>query len=240
MAADDLVLSQHATEQTANRARSGIVFNIVVTAIDVGVAILAFQVARDLGASDVVAYIAGSVGPILGSLAVWVRAKQISGASLAILAFTLLSALAVFVGSRSPDVLLYKDAVVTGLIGLIFAGSLLFPRPLVFYFGQRYATDGTHEGMERWKALWQYRTFRQSQYVISLVWGVVYLVEAAVKAWVIHLTSFGTAYVWDQVLPWIATAVALVITIALGRYYRRKGMRERETVPAGKQSPQVL
>lgn len=232
MSTDDPVFSHDASEQGWTPARSGIVFNVVVTAIDVGVAILAFQVARNLGASDAVAYVVGSVGPILGSIAVWVRARKVSGASLAILAFTLLSALAVFIGSRRPDMLLYKDAVVTGIIGLIFAGSVLLPRPLVFYFGQRYATDGTHDGMERYSSLWQYRTFRRANQVISLVWGAAYLGEAGVKAWVISRTSFGTAYVWDQVLPWIATGVAFVITIRLGRYYRRRGMLERQAAAA--------
>lgn len=224
---DDPGLSQLASGQTSSRGGSGIVFNIGVTVIDVGVAILAFQVARNLGASDAAAYMLGSVGPALGSIAVWVRAKKVSGASLAILAFTLLSALAVFIGSRRPEVLLYKDAVVTGIIGLIFAGSLLFRRPLVFYFLQRYATDGTQEGMERYNSLWRYRAFRHAHQVISLVWGAVYLVEAGVKAWVISRTSFGTAYVWDQVLPWIAAAVALVISIRLARYYKRSGILER-------------
>jgi hypothetical protein len=92
---------------------------------------------------------------------VWARARELSGASLALLAFTLLSAVAAVVSSHNPDLLLYKDAMATGLIGVIFAGSLLFPRPLAFYFGQRYATEGTHVGIEAWCRMWQYRAFRQ-------------------------------------------------------------------------------
>lgn len=202
--------------------RAGLLFNVAVTAIDVGVALLAFQLARHAGASNAVAYFVGSAGPLLGTLVVWLRARELSGASLAILAFTVLSSVAALAGSRNADALLYKDAVVTGLIGLIFAASVLFPRPLVYYFGQRYSTDGTHEGMEAWAALWRYETFRHANYAITAVWAGVFLIEAAGKAYIIHSESFSNAYTWTQILPWIATAVALLLTVVVGRYYRGK------------------
>jgi hypothetical protein len=113
--------------------------------------------------------------------------------------------------------LLYKDAMATGLIGVIFAGSLLFPRSLAFYFGQRYATDGTHVGIEAWRRMWQYRAFRQAQYAVTTAWAVVYLIEAAALAYVIHSNGFTAT----QVLPWTATGVAVALTIALARHYRR-------------------
>jgi hypothetical protein len=134
----------------------------------------------------------------------WARARELSGASLALLAFTLLSALAAVVSSHNPDLLLYKDAMATGLIGLIFPGSLLFPRPLAFYFG-RYATDGTHVGIEAWRQMWQYRAFRQAQYAITAAWAVVYVIEAAAVAYVIHSNGVTAAYTATQVLPWTAT-----------------------------------
>lgn len=202
--------------------RTGVLFNIAVTAIDVGVALAVFQLARHAGASNAVAYFAGSAGPLLGSLTVWLRARELSGASIAILAFTVLSAVAALAGSRNADALLYKDAVVTGLIGLIFAGSMLFPRPLAFYFGQRYGTDGSHEGMEAFAGLWRYEAFRRANYAITAVWAVVFLLEAAVKAYIIHSETFASAYTWTQILPWVAAAAAMLLTIAITRHYRRK------------------
>jgi hypothetical protein len=201
--------------------RSGLLFNIAVTAIDVGVALAAFQIARHAGASNAVAYFVGSAGPLLGSLAVWLRARELSGASIAVLAFTVLSAVVALAGSHDDDALLYKDAVVTGLIGLIFAVSMLFPRPLAFYFGQRYSTDGTHEGMEAWAELWRYRVFRRANYVITVVWAAAFVLEAAGKAWIVHSTAFSSAYTWTQVLPWAATAIAILMTIAIARHYSR-------------------
>ncbi|WP_375483416.1 VC0807 family protein [uncultured Jatrophihabitans sp.] len=201
--------------------RAGLAFNVAVTVLDVGVAIAAFAVARDAGAGEATAYLIAGVGPVLGGVAVWVRAGKLSGASLAVFAFTALSAAAALVGSRDADALLYKDAAVTGLIGLIFGGSLLCRRPLAFYFGQRYATDGTHEGMQEWTGMWQYPRFRRAQYVITVVWAVAYLLEAAVQTLVVHASTFDVAYAWTQVLPWIATALAVAATVVLARHYAR-------------------
>lgn len=205
--------------------RAGMLFNIVVTALDVGVALAAFQLARHAGASDAIAYFVGSAGPLLGSLAVWLRARAVSGASIAILAFTVLSAVAALAGSHNAEALLYKDAVVTGLVGLIFAGSMLFPRPLAYYFGQRYSTDGSHAGMAAWAALWRYADFRRANYAITAVWAAAGLIEAVVKAYIIHTAGFDSAYIWTQILPWVAAAVAMALTIAIGRYYARRGAR---------------
>ena len=202
--------------------RTGALFNLAVTVLDVGVSIVAFTLAREAGAADTTAYLVAAVGPLLGGVAVWVRAKRLSGASIAVFVFNALSALAALVGSQNPGMLLYKDAVVTGLIGLIFAGSLACPRPLAFYFGQRFATDGTKRGMQTWTGMWQYREFRLAHYAITAVWAVTYLLEAAGKALVIHSVAFDAAYVWTQVLPWAATATATASTIAIARHYSRR------------------
>jgi len=47
--------------------------------------------------------------------------------------------------------LLYKDSFATGLIGLIFLATLFGGRPLAYWFGQRFAGGGTHEGDAWWE-----------------------------------------------------------------------------------------
>lgn len=44
----------------------------------------------------------------------------------------------------------------TGLFGVVVLGSLLLPRPVMFYFGRKFATDGTAEGLAYWNGLWRY------------------------------------------------------------------------------------
>lgn len=219
-------------EVRAHPARKGVVFNVLVTVLEVGGAIGLFQLTKGRGGSDVAAYLIGSLAPVAGALVVWARAKKFSGASAAIFAFTALSAVVAIIGSTDPKVLLYKDCATTALIGLVFAVSCVaMPRPVVFYFAQRYGTDGTSEGMSAFDKMWvAYPGFRRSMYVISMVWAVIFLVQAGVTALIIRAEPFSTAYTWDQVLPIVATVLAMVVTVAISRRAQRAGAARRAAV----------
>jgi len=173
----------------------------------------------------VVSYLVGSIAPVLGGIAIWVRARKFSGASAAVFTFTFLSAIIALVGSSTPKVLLYKDCATTAFIGLVFLGScVLTHKPVVFYLAQRYGTDGTHDGMSTFDAMWDnYPDFRRGMYVTSYLWAALFLVQAAGTALIIHQTDHGTAYNYDQLLPVVAIAIGIGGSIAIGRYFAKKG-----------------
>jgi hypothetical protein len=220
-------------------ARKGMSFNALVTLIEIGGSIGLFHLARGLGASDVVSYLAGSIGPVVGGLAIWIKARKFSGASAAIFAFTAISAIIALIGSTNPKVLLYKDCAVTALIGLIFLGSCVAARkPVVFYMAQRYGTDGTHDGMATFDKMWStYRDFRTAMYVISYWWAALFLIQAAVTALIIRQASFSTAYNYDQILPLVATGLGILGSIALGRRSARKGQARSDAAGADHPGP---
>ena len=209
-------------------------FNALVTLMEIGGSIGLFHLARGLGESDVASYLAGSIGPVAGGLAIWAKARKFSGASAAIFAFTIISAIIALVGSTNPRVLLYKDCAATALIGLLFLGSCVLARkPVLFYMAQRYGTDGSHDGMATFDTMWSaYRGFRATMYVISYWWAALFLIQAAVTALIIRQASFSTAYNYDQILPLVATGLGIAGSIALGRYSARKGQVRRETASA--------
>jgi hypothetical protein len=206
-------------------AKKGLPFNFLVTVLEIGGSITLFHFAQRMGASDVVSYLVGSIAPVLGAFAIWIKARKFSGASAAIFTFTFLSAVIALVGSTTPKVLLYKDCAATALIGLVFLGScVLAHKPLVFYFAQRYGTDGTHDGMSTFDTMWDaYPDFRRGMYVTSYLWAMLFLLQAFVTAVIIRQTDYATAYNYDQLLPLVATALGIVGSIAIGRYFTKKG-----------------
>jgi hypothetical protein len=123
---------------------------------------------------------------------------------------------------------------VTALIGLIFLGSCVVVRkPVVFYMAQRYGTDGTHDGMAIFDRIWDaYRDFRTSMYVISYLWATLFLIQAAGTALIIRQTRYATAYNYDQTLPLVATALGIVGSIAIGRYFAKKDKARGGTASA--------
>jgi hypothetical protein len=206
-------------------AKKGMRFNILVTLVEIGGSIALFHLAQRMGASDVVSYLVGSIGPVAGGLTIWAKARKFSGASASIFAFTAMSATIALVASTTPKVLLYKDCATTALIGLIFLGScVLAHKPVVFYFAQRYGTDGTHDGMATFDTMWDvYRDFRAGMYVTSYLWATLFLIQAAGTALIIHQTTYSAAYNYNQILPLVATALGIVGSIAIGRYFTKKG-----------------
>src|SRR5450755_485823 len=113
------------------------------------------------GTSEVTALVASSVWPLLetvGSLCWRRRMDEFSIFTLIILALSAVAAL----GFNSPRLLLLKESAITGLFGLVMLGSLLAPRPVMFYFGRRFATDGTPASLAWWNGLWRYSGFRST------------------------------------------------------------------------------
>jgi hypothetical protein len=206
-------------------AKKGMRFNILVTLVEIVGSIALFHLAQRMGASDVVSYLVGSIGPVVGGLAIWAKARKFSGASASIFAFTAVSAIIALIASTAPKVLLYKDCATTGLIGVIFLGScVLAHKPVVFYFAQRYGTDGTHDGMAIFDMMWDaYRDFRAGMYVTSYLWAALFLIQAGGTALIIQQTTYATAYNFNQILPLVATALGIVGSIAIGRYFTTKG-----------------
>ncbi|HWU33575.1 MAG TPA: VC0807 family protein [Marmoricola sp.] len=227
MAATDSATHEEQIAHALNgvAAKKGMLFNILVTAVEVGGSIALFQVAESLGASDVVSYLIGSIAPVIGGLMVWARAREFSGASAAIFAFSALSAGMAFIGSTAPKWLLYKDCAVTALIGLIFLATCVLARkPLAFYMAQRYGTDGTREGMAVFDILWERsRDFRTCLYRISYLWAGLFVIQAIGTAAIIYVTRYSDGYNYDQILPWVAIGFGIAGSIAIARRFKDKG-----------------
>jgi hypothetical protein len=84
----------------------------------------------------------------------------------------MVSIIAVLLGGN-PRVLLVRESFFTGALGVsCFVSLVLFPRPLMFYFGRYFATGDNPAKIAEYNALWQYPYVRHVQRLITLVWGV--------------------------------------------------------------------
>lgn len=211
---------------SAPGGRRAMLTGLLLTAIfDVGLALVAFHVAKRLGADERIAYLVSGIGPLTMMAITWIRARTLSGASVIILVFLLLSSVSTLVGGADQRLLIAKDSLVTGGFGAVCLLSLLLPRPLMFYFGAKFATDGTREGAERWSGLWQYPDFRRSQYRITTVWGVGFLLEAAARIVAAYtIDDFETANAVAQILPFVFLAALISYSIRTGMKARAAGL----------------
>jgi hypothetical protein len=194
-----------------------IVFNVVLP-------YLTYTVLTDRGVSTVAALAISGVWPaveVLGIFLIKRRVDDFGVLALVVVGLGVLSAL-VF---RSESLALVKDSAATGLFGLVLLGSLLMRRPLMFYFGRKFGTDGTEEGLARWNGLWEYAGFRRTQRVLTLVWGVAYLVEAVARIVLSYVLPTSTMVLISTVMPIVVTGALVAWTILYARRSRAAAAR---------------
>ncbi|WP_085529000.1 VC0807 family protein [Kocuria massiliensis] len=202
-------------------------FMWALTAAEIVASILVVQWVTSHGGTEFAAYLWSMLPPLVGGVIYWAKTRVLGGASLAILVFNLLSAGVALLGSHDAKVLLYKDCFVTGIIAVIFAASTVVGKPVTYWYGQRFATGGTPEGLAWWRDLWaNVPGFRKLQRQVCLVWAAILMIEAGSKAFAISQNSFDNAYVWTQVLPIAAIVLGMVMTM---RMVRRTLARVRST-----------
>ncbi|RST03435.1 hypothetical protein EF910_20385 [Streptomyces sp. WAC07149] len=174
-----------AAAQPSPPARSGgaaAIGLILTIAFNVVAPILTYNIlTEDHGWSEASALLVSGVWPVLDSVIMVAWRRKLDEFAVITLVFLVITAVVSLVGAQSTRALLVKDSAVTGLFGLLCLATLLAPRPLMFYFGRKFGTDGTPAGVAYYNGLWQYEGFRNAQRRMTLVWGVVYIIEALVR-----------------------------------------------------------
>ncbi|MFJ3517782.1 VC0807 family protein [Streptomyces sp. NPDC090131] len=179
----------------------------------------------DHGWSEFSALLLSSAWPVLDSVISLAWRRKLDEFAVVTLVFLVITAVVSLVGAHSARALLVKDSGVTGLFGLLCLATLLAPRPLMFYFGRKFATDGTPESTAWWNGLWQYEGFRTSMNRMTLVWGVAYVTEAVVRVVLAFTLSTKTMVVVSPVMIYGVLAALGVWTAMYGKRSRAEGER---------------
>jgi hypothetical protein len=178
--------------------------------------IVIYGMLTDRGFSEVAALIISGIGPVVDLAITMLVSRRVDEFSLFVLVFLVIGVVTSLLFD-DPRLLLLKESAVTGLFGLVLLGSLLAPKPLMFYFGRRFATGGSAERITWWNGLWQYAGFRRTQRVLTLVWGVTLLGEAVLRGVLAFVLPVGSMVVINSVLPPVVFALLVVFTFAYAK-----------------------
>jgi hypothetical protein len=69
---------------------------------------------------------------------------------------------------------------------------------------------------------WQHDGFRRSFRIITAVWGVAFLIEAALRVVVVYNTSTGTALAISKVTPFLFVGIMVAWTLAYSSHQKKK------------------
>jgi hypothetical protein len=210
------------TTQTRDYSRLRSVAKIAV--FDVAGPLVAYSLLRRAGLSTVSALVLSGVLPGIAVLGGLIRHRRIDAVGILVLAGIAVGTVLGLL-SGSPRLFLMEGSVPTAVFGVLCLGSLWTQRPLIYRFALEFMGQDSPRGRE-FGSLWQYRSFRHIFQLYTLVWGIVYLLEAAARVVIIETTSTGTALAVSKVMPYAVAGALVGWMVLYGRRARRAGERE--------------
>jgi len=212
-------------------ARQSVLNWIPTLVFNLALPILTYYVLTGRGVDDAPALAISAGWPLIELAISYARTRHVDE-------FSVIALIAIVLGvvtSLAFDdarLLLVKDSALTGLFGIVLLGSLAMPRPLMFYFGRKFATGGAPERVAWWNGLWQYPGFRRSQRVLTIVWGGAFLGEAIVRIVLSYVLPVSTMVVISGVMPYVVLAALIGGTVMYGRRAQAAGARAAAARPA--------
>jgi hypothetical protein len=216
--------SQELAQPSAGRVLRSLVPSLVINGV---FPFVLYELLTGRGIATVPALVAGSVFPLAYAAWGWVRTHRIDLIAGISLVFIVVSALASLV-SGSTRFALVKESFFTGLFGLVFFGSLLASRPLMFHLARQGATGGDPELVHAWDHRWEYPSFRRAMRVMTAMWGATFVADALIRVGLVFILSTSVFLVASQVLFYAMFAATVFATTAYGRRAQRKAMAQRQ------------
>jgi hypothetical protein len=200
----------------------GAIVDVLVSAV---IPVIVFQLARRFGAAEV---------PALGYAAILPAAIAVGGlvrrrAALDPIAILVLLGLAVsgigFALGGGARIILIRESFFTGALGVVCLVSLaVMPRPLMFYFGRWFATQGDPAAVAQFDANWSRPGFRLVNRRITLVWGIAYLGEFAIRVAMAMTLPTAVVLAAGPLLLTVITAATIAWTFSYAGRARRRAI----------------
>lgn len=167
---------------------------------------------------------ASAAPPLLWSLAEFAKVRRVDALSVIVLLGIGLSSVAMAIGG-SARVLLVRESLVSGLIGVAFLISLLRERPIVYYLACATIARQEADGVSRFNRVWNERPLlRANLRMMTAVWGAALTAEMLLRCWLAWHWPVERSLV---VLPIVSYTIYGVLMLWTWRMQKRMRARER-------------
>jgi intracellular septation protein A len=176
-----------------------------------------------LGVPAVAALAAAGGVALVRAIVTWVREREVNALSILLVArFTLGVAAAVLTGDAR--LVLAKDSLITGAMGLFVLVTLLLAKPFIYHIRRGLSPD-----RDRWDHWWATSSaFRSVHRRMTWVWGLGLVVDALSRIAVIYTAPLDLAAFVSQALA----ALSIVALVAWTQWYGRTISVRPDPVPA--------
>jgi|SRR5215471_6734977 len=197
---------------------NGILVSVLVNGI---APLVAYQVltARHVPSAQALAMTA--VFPVLGMAFALVRTRRADGIAILALALIAIGVAGTLI-TNDPRFYLVRVSFGTGLFGLICLGSLLTRRPLLFYLNRQVVAGGDAARAAYFDGLWETARFRHVQRVMTVTWGVSYVIEAGVRFLIAWTLPISLVLVLEPLLAYVVLFILIGWSVRYGRAQMRR------------------
>jgi hypothetical protein len=216
----------HEQPRTVRRVVGPILRSVVLNAvIPLGLYYLAKSYVSD---SEVLALGVAALFPIIESVLDLAGKKTVDPVAVIVLGGVVVSIVSVVMGG-SVKLLLIRESLFTGALGIACFGSLLLRRPLMFYFGRFFLAGKDPQKSAAFESRWERPRFRFVSRLITVVWGAAFSMEFSIRVLMVYTLSTSTVLAASPVVLSGITIATVVWTFAFIR-------RERATTRAAYRS----
>ena len=208
-----LIGTGSAAEATARQDRLAALAPIFV--FDVAGPLAIYYGARRAGLSTVGSLVISGVLPASRVIATIVRRRRVDVIGALVLSGIVLATAAGLI-SDNARLYLLDGLVPTVVLGGVCVLSLLWEKPMMFRIALETMGHDSPKG-RTFESMWRYPSFRRIFRVITMVWGVVFLLESALQALIIETSTINTAKATSNVVPAIVVGLTLAWTLAYGK-----------------------
>jgi hypothetical protein len=195
----------------------------MIAVFDIAGPYVAYSLLRSAGQSAVSALVLSGILPAVGVIAGVIRHRRVDTVGIVVLAGIVVGTVLGLL-SGNPRLVLIEGSVPTAVFGLVCLASLRAQRPLIYRFALEFIGPDTPKGRD-FESLWRHQGFRHVFRLYTVVWGVVYLAEAAARIVIVETTSTSTALAVSKVMPYAVAAALVGWMVAYGRRAKREGER---------------
>jgi hypothetical protein len=130
--------------------------------------------------------------------------------------------------SHSAKLFLVEGSVPTTVFALACLLSARTRRPLIFRLALEVVGPETPKGREVTGA-WRYPGFRRAFRIITVAWGILYLLEAAARVIIVEIAPTGTAFLFSKVSPYVFGVAMSIWTLGYGEHHKKKAVATERT-----------
>lgn len=185
---------------------------------------------------DVRALLLSSAPPILWSLAEFARHRRVDAVSVLVVTGIALSLLAML-GGGGAKFLQLREKLVTGVIALVFLGSALIRRPLMYELARASMRRKSSEEAEQFEALNIHAGFRRTMTVMTLVWGFGLLADVAIGVVMVFTLSIREYLLLNPFVSYGTMGALILWTTLYGQRARRRGEARRAAAALSASDP---